>query len=69
MNNMALSREQFDELRKKGLTPAQIADFERGNKPASQAQQKDRVTMSKGFESGAKGFAKGVGSAGFSDCA
>lgn len=60
---MALTKEQFLELRKKGLTPKQIADFEAGRKPSNAASTKQSVKLwdTSGFTSGAKGIAKGVG--------
>lgn len=48
---MALSREQFEELRKRGLTPKQIADFERGQKPTKTNDAKEvKLWDTSGFE-------------------
>jgi hypothetical protein len=59
---MALSREQFDELRKKGLSAQQIAEFEKRQKPVETNKAKEvKLWDTSGFESGAKGIAKGFG--------
>lgn len=60
---MALTKEQFAELRKKGLTPQQIADFEAGKKPVSVQTTPEPVKLwdTSGFESGVKGIGKGLG--------
>lgn len=66
---MALTKEQFAELRKKGLTPQQIADFEAGKKPTTtqttQPQQNTNLGTMEGFtdpfKSTATGIAKGAG--------
>jgi len=63
---MALSREQFNELRRKGLTVEQITAFEAGQKPdtiTAETQPKDVVKLwdTSGFTSGAKGIGKGLG--------
>jgi hypothetical protein len=62
---MALSKEQFDELRKKGLSVDQIVSFEAGNKPV-QTKKASEVKLwdTSGFKSGFVGIGKGLGKIG-----
>src|SRR3990167_4766807 len=55
---MALSREQFIELRKRGLSVDQIIKFEKGESP-----QETPIEKPKSFLQKAGGFLKGIGSA------
>lgn len=62
---MALTKEQFQELRKKGLTPQQIADFEKGKKPTAPVTQtqttRPRIGTWEGFVDPFKNTAVGIG--------
>ena len=57
---MALSKEQFVELRNKGLTTQQISQFEKGQKPEVRKQDV-KLWDTSGFTSGFKGIGKGLG--------
>lgn len=59
---MALSKEQFLELRKKGFTPQQIADFEKRQAPVT-TEKADEVKLwdTRGFKAGFTGIGKGLG--------
>ena len=63
---MALTKEQFGELRKKGLTPQQIADFEAGKKPTVSIEAREPVKLwdTSGFTAPFKGAAKEIGKIG-----
>ncbi len=50
---MALSKEQFMELRRKGLSVEQIVSFESGEKPAGAETRQQKITR---FQSEAQGF-------------
>ena len=59
---MALSREQFDELRKKGLSPQQIASFEAGQEPVKTKDAKEvKLWDTSGFTDPFVGAAKEAG--------
>lgn len=58
---MALTREQFQELRNKGLSPQQIADFEGGKKPTPATQEQFKAFDTSGFTDSIKGVGKGFG--------
>jgi len=58
---MALTKEQFLELRKKGLTPQQIADFEAGNKPSAAPVAEPEMRESRPIRDTFTGLAKSAG--------
>jgi hypothetical protein len=58
---MALTREQFQELRDKGLTPQQIASFERGEKPQAPTPPKPALRESRPIRDTFTGLAKSAG--------
>lgn len=60
---MALTKEQFLELRKKGLSPQQIADFESGSIPQA-APKQSQMRESRPFKDTFTGLAKSAGKIG-----
>lgn len=58
---MALSKEQFAELRSKGLTVQQIVDFENGKVPKAANKEQVKLWDTSGFTDAFKGIAKGAG--------
>lgn len=62
---MPLTFQQFQELRRKGLSPEQIASFEAGNKPigATAFPQEQPEQQKKGFFSKVASLTKGIGGA------
>jgi hypothetical protein len=61
---MALTKEQFLELRAKGLTPQQIASFERGEKPTTPKPAGPTMRESAPIRDTFTGLAKSVGKVG-----